>query len=129
MDNKVEYTLDKSATSNAAANSPVAMNQQVEDWKKQYGDVILIKNEPEDDEAQLVFYFKKPQRQHFSRFIKESMKDAYKAMRTMVDDLALYPAPEVRNKLFEEKPGLVVAVGNELNKVIGVSQDFLTSKV
>lgn len=122
-----ENNANTSSLAEKTAKTP--HDTMLEDWKKQYGDVYKIENEPEDGEEPLKFYFKKPQRQHFSRFIKESMKDAYKAMRTMVDDLALYPSPEVRNKLFEEKPGLVVAVGNELNKIIGVSQDFLTSKV
>jgi hypothetical protein len=104
--------------------------EQIEQWKAQYGEVYKIQTDTDNpNEKPLVFYFQKPARTHFSRFIKDSMKDAYKAMHTMINDLALHPSKEKLAQIFQEKPGLVVAVGNELNKIIGVSEDFLTSKV
>ncbi|MCR4442965.1 MAG: hypothetical protein QHH10_12090 [Peptococcaceae bacterium] len=104
--------------------------EQIQQWKNQYGEVYKIESEPDGvDDKPLVFYFKKPNRQHFSRFIKDSMKDAFKAMNTMVMDLVLYPSSDKVTELFQEKPGLVVAVGSELTKIVGVSQDFLTTKV
>lgn len=104
--------------------------EQIQQWKSQYGEVYKVESELENaDEKPLIFYFKKPKRQHFSRFIKDSMKDAFKGMNTMVMDLVLYPAPDKVTEIFQEKPGLVVAVGSELTKIVGVSQDFLTTKV
>lgn len=106
--------------------APEVTKEQIEQWKAQFGEVYKIQT---DTENPMVFYFQKPARTHFSRFIKDSMKDAYKAMHTMVNDLALHPSKEKLAQIFQERPGLVVAVGNELNKIIGVSEDFLTSKV
>lgn len=114
---------------NAVNTKSEVTKEQIDQWKAQYGEVYKIEIDTDNLEEKKVFYFQKPARTNFSRFIKDSMKDAYKAMHTMVNDLALYPSKEKLAKIFQEKPGLVVAVGNELNKIVGVSEDFLTSKV
>jgi hypothetical protein len=115
---------------NEKKDTALVPTEQIQQWKNQHGEVIKLESEPENvSDSPLVFYFKKPNRQNFSRYIKDTMKDAFKAMNTMVMDLILYPSPEKATELFQEKPGLVVAVGGELCKIVGVSQDFLTTKV
>ena len=120
----------KNEIQNENAQIAEVSEEIIEQWKAKHGEVYRIETESDSTtEKPLVFYFQKPSRIHFSRFIKDSMKDAYKAMHTMVHDLALHPSKEKLAQIFQEKPGLVVAVGNELNKIVGVSEDFLTSKV
>jgi hypothetical protein len=101
---------------------------QIEQWKQQYGDVYEIRDDGFDGE-QLLFYFRKPGRPQLSRFTKEAMKDAFKAVNNLVFGCLLHPSEEVVRRLFDEKPGLAIAVGNELQRIVGTNQDFLSRKL
>lgn len=101
-------------------------------WKNQYDEVyeIAAENDLEkEDNEPLVFFFKKPGKSNLSRYIKDAMKNAYKAMHNLTFDCLLYPDRDVVSKLIEERPGLIIALGNELQEIIGVNQDFFSKKL
>jgi len=111
---------------------PVVNNEQIEQWKKEYGDVYQLTGDVDTEEdlgASQVFYFRKPGRKDLSRFVKEMAKDMYKATNNLVYGCLLYPSADVVRKMAEEKPGLILALGGELQKIIGSSQDFLSKKL
>lgn len=104
------------------------MLEKVEQWKKQHGDVYQVTGETDNGE-EMVYYFRKPDRPDLSRFSKELAKDMYKATNNLVFGTLLYPATELLRKQVDEKPGLVLALGAELQKIIGSNQDFLSKKL
>jgi hypothetical protein len=103
--------------------------EQIKEWKQQYGEVYEISGEPEDAGEPMTFYFRKPGRADLSRFAKEVAKDMLKATNNLVFGCLLHPGPEVLRKMVDEKPGLVLALGAELQKIIGSSQDFLSRRL
>ncbi|MDK2903504.1 MAG: hypothetical protein PWQ93_1423 [Clostridiales bacterium] len=105
------------------------MDERIEQWKQQYGEVYAVTPDQEDDEKIVTFYFKKPKRQHIAKFAKDIMNDAYKAMYNLISECVIYPDIEAVNSMFEEKPGLVIAIGGELQKIIGTNQNFTTKKL
>lgn len=106
-----------------------ATRPQIEQWKQQYGDVYEIADDGFGETEPLTFIFRRPGRPQLSRFTKEAMKDAYKAMHNLVYGCLLYPSEERVKQLFEDKPGLAIAVGNELQRIVGTNQDFLSKKL
>ncbi|MDI3547886.1 MAG: hypothetical protein PWR10_1538 [Halanaerobiales bacterium] len=108
------------------------LEKQKEKWIEEFGEVYEIAAEADIDEGNakpMVFYFKKPGRTNLSRYIKDAMKNAYKAMYNLTFDCLLYPDRDAVTKLIEEKPGLIIALGNELQEIIGVNQDFFSKKL
>lgn len=107
------------------------LQEKINDWKEQYGEIyeIAADVEFEQNSEQMIFIFRKPNRQHLSRYIKTAMKNAYKAMHTLVFDTLLYPDKDKVSKMVEEKPGLIISLGNELQDIIGVNQDFFSKKL
>ena len=105
---------------------PEVTKEQIEKWKQEHGDVYRIES---DDELMPVCYFRKPGRADMSRLSKEGVKDIYKSMNNLMFGCLLYPAPDVARRAVEEKPGLVLSIGGELQKIVGVTQDFLSTKL
>ena len=113
-------------------NQKVNLEELKSNWKRQYGEVyeISAENDLEQEKNEpLIFFFKKPSRPNLSRYIKEAMKNAYKAMYNLTFDCLLYPDRDAVSKLVQEKPGLIIAIGNELQEIIGVNQDFFSRKL
>ncbi|WP_027364023.1 DUF6848 family protein [Desulfotruncus alcoholivorax] len=105
----------------------VISQEQIEKWKQEHGDVYKI--EGDEDSLLPVCIFRKPGRPDLSRFTKESLKDVYKSMNNLVYGCLLYPSADVVRKAAEEKPGIIIAYGGELQKIVGVTQDFLSTKL
>lgn len=124
--------IRKQAGQDQKKQGELDLEKQKKEWIEQYGEVYEIAAEAdlEDEKAKpMVFYFKKPGRTNLSRYIKDAMKNAYKAMYNLTFDCLLYPDRDAVTKLIEEKPGLIVALGNELQEIIGVNQDFFSKKL
>lgn len=115
----------------AMSKKPAAVTlEQIENWKEEYGDVYKLTGEPENEGDQpLEYYFRKPGRAHLSRLSKELMKDALRAMENLVVGCLLHPSEEVLRAQLQKRPGVVVALGGELQKIIGTNQDFFTKKL
>lgn len=103
-------------------------DELVKQWKQQYGGVFRLVGEDDDDQP-MTFYFRKPERADLSRFTKEVMKDMLKALNNLVFGCLLFPSAEVLKRMVGNKPGLVVPLGNELQKIVGSNQDFLSEKL
>ncbi len=106
--------------------------EQIKQWKAEHGDIYKLSGEIQDDKDSFVlhtFYFKKPGRVQLSRFAKEAMSDALKAQNNLIFDCRLYPDETVIRELFEKQPGLIMSLGAELVKIVGMNQDFLSEKL
>lgn len=102
--------------------------QQLQEWKEKYGDVYEVR--VSDDEEKLpVFYFKKPGRGELSRFSKEMMSNMYNALNNMVFACLIHPSAEVVAGLVNDKPGLVISLGAELQKIAGSNQNFTSKRL
>ncbi len=101
--------------------------EQVDKWKTEHGEVYVLTSEDEADALAIVV--RKPDRNHLSRFAQGAMKDTLKALHNLAVDTVLYPAPAVLNKLFTEKPGLVIPLGGELQNIAGTNANFTARKL
>ncbi len=108
---------------------PKPAQEQVEAWKAQYGDVYELTGETDDGSQRYQFVFRKPGRAALSRFAREVMGDALKALHNLVFECLLYPDADAVRRLFEEKPGMAIAVGSELQKLVGTNQDFFVKRL
>ena len=102
--------------------------ETIDQWKQQYEEVYEMTGELEDY-SEIKVYFRKPKRADSSRLIKETMKDPERAVNNLVFSCLLYPAPDDLKKEIEKKPGLILVLGNELQKLIGSNIDFLSKKL
>jgi hypothetical protein len=102
---------------------------KIQEWKQQYGEVYEIASDVDDAGEPMTFYFRKPGWADLSRFAREVAKDMLKATNNLVFGCLLHPSPDVLRKQVEEKPGLILALGAELQKIIGANQDFLSRKL
>ncbi|MCC5911320.1 MAG: hypothetical protein JJT76_12865 [Clostridiaceae bacterium] len=116
----------------------ISFEKKVEGWKKEYGDVYLIEADfglfdPDSDESKELedakFVFRKPERAHLSRLAKGAMTNTLNAVTNLVFDCLLYPDSAKVKKLFEDKPGLAISLGSELQKTVGMGQDFFRKKL
>ena len=96
--------------------------------KSKYGEVYCLSGEVEDDKTEK-YYFRKPERKDLSRFTQELSKDLFKATNNLVFGCLVYPEPEVLRKKADEKPGIILPLGAELQKIVGSGVDFLSSKL
>lgn len=103
--------------------------EQLEAWKGQHGDVYELTGETEDGSQSYYFAFRKPGRAALSRFAKQVMGDALKAMHNLVFDCLLYPDEVEVQRLFNERPGLAISVASELQKIVGTNQDFFVKRL
>lgn len=111
--------------------------EQLKTWKSQYGEIYELTGDIDDDDrshngkepAVYYFIFRKPGRAALSRFAKQVMSDALKAMHNLVFDCLLYPDQDAVRKLFDEKPGMAISVGSELQKIVGTNQDFFVKRL
>lgn len=78
------------------------------------------------DDSGKAFEFAWPQNMHMSRFTREAGGNPMKAHTNMVMALAIKPTTDELKTLFEEKPGLVIALGNEIGKATGLTEEFTT---
>lgn len=101
--------------------------QQIAKWKAQYGDVYKIVSD--SDDLALTLYFRKPMRQHLSRFTKSLTTDTLKALHNLVQDTLIYPDMDAITPLLTEKPGLIVPIGTQLQEIVGTNNSFLAQKL
>ena len=111
----------KTSQDTAAAASPVAPDK--ERWVDPAYNGKLI--ELTDDETGEEYAFKWPLPHHMSRFAREAQsEDGYKASRNLVQALLLFPARGDLESRCEERPGLWIALANEVNKKTGLTARF-----
>lgn len=98
-------------------------------WKAKYGDVYAVTCD--DDDLPLTLYFRKPTRQHLSRFTKSiaTQGDAVKAMNNFIQDTLIYPEMDTLMPLLTEKPGLVIPIGQQLQEIVGSNKHFLAKRL
>jgi hypothetical protein len=108
--------------------NPQVSQENIDQWKSQHGDVYQVKGENEQGE-EIICYFRKPGRADLARFTQELTRDMFKATNNFVFNCLLHPDPEVLRKMADDKPGIILALGGELQKIIGSSQDFLSTKL
>ena len=109
--------------------SIVVNEQTIQDWKTKYSKVYKLA--AEDQGTELEVYIKKPTRQIFNRFqdaigAKKSIGDA---SRQLIFDVLLAPDKDELIKIFEEKPGLVTALGNKVSDIVGLSANFTVTEL
>lgn len=102
-------------------------DEMIVEWKKQHGEVLKLSGEVSEETGQEEFYFRKPARKDLARFAKEAVKDIMKGTNNLVYACLLYPNGEDLKQRLEEKPGLILALGSELQKVVGSNTDFLST--
>jgi hypothetical protein len=126
---KEEIKQDKVVTASGAKKDD--LKQKIEGFKEQYGTVYEIAADVgfEEEADEMLFVFKKPGRAALSRYIKGAMNDAYRAMYNLVFDCLLYPDRDLLMNMLEDKPGLIVALGNELQELVGVNQNFTSKRL
>jgi hypothetical protein len=78
-----------------------------------------------DDDNGKEYVFRWPNNGNLSRYTKESLTgNVAKGSRNLVLELLLFPARDVLLPLFEDLPGLPIALANEVNKKIGLTAEF-----
>ena len=99
--------------------------KQIKDWKTQYGKVFLLTAD-EEDVCDQDIYIRKPTRPMFDRFQSTLMKKdkTGEATKQLLFDVLLFPEKEVLQQLFDERPGLVTAIGNKLMEIVGTTVNF-----
>lgn len=80
-------------------------------------------NLDEDTPVEIIVYVRKPLKAHMMRFVKTAARDNWKAAESLLEDTMLWPTRENRKVLFDQWPGLVLTIANEVNKLGGVA-DF-----
>ena len=112
----------------AHAAAPADLTEQVRQWREKFGEVYELKPDVDPEEDQelggISFIFRKPGRVQLSRFAKAVTSDTLKALHTLVFDCLLAPDKERVEDLFGRRPGLIISLGGELQKLIGTNQDF-----
>lgn len=113
--------------------------EQIQQWKGQYGENSIYRLSAEirtsdDDEAPpeetLVVYCRRPNPQHLSRFTEAAMsKKAFQGLRQLVDDTRLWPAADVVKRLADERPGLILTLGGQLQKLVGIDVNFTVTRL
>lgn len=112
------------------ADAKIDLPTQIEVWKQQYEDIYELNADADEGDSPIpTFYFRKPGRMQLSRFAKEVMKDALKGMNALVFDCLLFPDRDTVEALFKKKPGLIISLGGELQKLVGTSQDFFVKRL
>jgi hypothetical protein len=77
------------------------------------------------DDSGKEYVFRWPNNGNLSRYTKESMTgNVAKGSKNLVLELLLFPGREVLIPLFEDLPGLPIALANEVNKKIGLTAEF-----
>ena len=77
------------------------------------------------DDTGKEYVFRWPNNGHIGRYSREAMGgNVVKASRNMVLALVLQPPKEDLVAQFEDKPGLPVALANEINKRTGLNEEF-----
>ena len=103
------------------------LQSQIAGWKSQHGRVYLVGlsglNEP-TTVRDIPFIFRHPGRSEISRMVRDASKDPIGAVSNLVLDIALYPDRTTLGGLFEQLPGLPVALQDGLKDKIGVGLDF-----
>lgn len=105
-----------------------ATPEMIEQWKKENEEVWEMTGEL-DDYREVKVYFRKPKRADTSRLIKEIAKDPERAVNNLIFGCLLYPPADELKKEIEKRPGLIMVLGNELQKLIGSNVDFLSKKL
>ena len=70
------------------------------------------------------YSFQWPQNHHISRYAREAATNALKASTNLVISLAIEPEAADLRRMFEEKPGLPIALTNEIGKRTGLTEEF-----
>ncbi|GAB6100439.1 hypothetical protein JCM16358_23180 [Halanaerocella petrolearia] len=127
---KKEKTAQKKGKEKKAKQEGVTLEEKIKNLKKQYGTIYEIAAEVDfEGGEEMVFIFKKPGRSELGRYLKTAMTDAYRAMHNLVFDCLVYPEKDVVVKMVEEEPGLIVALGNELQDLVGINKNFTRKKL
>lgn len=105
-----------------------------QEWKAQHGDVYeLIAEETDENISELgntTIYCKAPGRVELARFVKDAATgDALKAQNNFFFGCLLYPDAEVIKRISDKKPGIVIALGNKLQELTGINQNFTMRKL
>lgn len=115
------------------ANLLTPLEQRIDQWKEQYKEVYELQtDDPEEcpELASLRIICKRPDRTSLSRFVKEaSSGDALKAQNNFFYGCLLYPDAEVIRNVAEQKPGIIIALGNKLQELTGTNMGFTMKKL
>lgn len=108
-----------------AANVVEGIN--VADLKKKYGKIYEVNTEiqPEGeyDTRELAYYFVKPKTASFNRYIKETSKDAMRAMNTFIkDNIVEEQLVDFEEKL-EDYPAIGLGMGEKLLAMLGLPKN------
>lgn len=75
------------------------------------------------------YYFVKPGKIDMQRFIGTSTKGkVFQAVNDLLFEKAISPSADQLSAEFEEFPGRMVALNNELQSAIGMNENFTTKK-
>lgn len=76
------------------------------------------------------YYFRKPGKMEMDRYLASAAKRKLaQAARNLVFDLAIIPNRDEIKNMFEEKPGLMVALSNSLQESVGLNEEFEVKKL
>ncbi len=110
------------------------LEAEIKEWKAKHKDIYEIGIEDEDDKESVLdgvrIICRAPGRAELSRFIKDvTAGDALKAQNNFFFGCLLHPKAEVLKEIVDEKPGIIVALGNKLQEITGISQNFTMTKL
>lgn len=99
--------------------------KEVQDAVERGNTVLLLTGENDE-----YYYFKKPKSMDMNRFLATSQKGKVAAaVKNLIYDLAIYPAPSELKSEFRDKPGRMVALNNALQTEVGLNEDFAVKKL
>jgi hypothetical protein len=102
-----------------------ALPAEVKEVKDKGATVLELTGENDE-----VYYLKKPTTMDMERYLATTAKGKLaKAVKNLVYDMAIKPTTSELKAQFKDKPGLMVALNNELQRAVGMNEDFSVKKL
>lgn len=104
-------------------NLPMAIEDIKNNYKNLYEVNVTIEPEGEDKEIKKKFYFTKPEKQSFSRYMKKVPTDNYEAAVIFVKDNIIIEQKDELDKIIEEYPAIVMNLVEKLLAMLGFAKN------
>lgn len=103
--------------------------EKIEELKERFGKIVKLHAIDSESGKEIEVIGRKPRRASFERFQDEVLKKGSKAMRNFVLENVVYPERSELERLFNEKPGLIVGILNPLQELMGADTDFTMTEL
>jgi len=103
-------------------NLPMAKEEIMKNYETLYEVNATIEPDGEDKEIKKTFYFIKPEKPSFSRYMKKVTTDNYEAAVIFVKDNIIIEQKDDLNKTIEEYPAMVMNLVEKLLAMLGFAK-------